>query len=232
MFKNRLNPLCALITTFFFAGSLVFVGQSPAAFKQSQNKKDETKKEDKSFEQFQSDIIDVLKKLDSNPKDKKAYEATVRGELYKIVDKYSENLRPDTGSKTYVSPDKTFVLVISANGKKEAGGGEKAVAIDNDAKIVVAIAGDGIPYVKDTNNSGGGGAAIAQGKKGVAIAIAGRGGNGGGGGGGAVGLGGIGGLGMGGEGGAAIAGVVGRGGDGQGSGIQNAQAIIDALKTP
>jgi hypothetical protein len=181
MFANKLNPLCPLVLAFFFTAGFVFISENQAAVIQiKNNKKDEDDKKSKSFVQFQSEIIDVLKKLDPNPTNKEEYEKSVRRDLYKIIDKFSAKLRPNMGSKKYVSGDKTFVLVIAANGTGDEGEDELTTAIDNEAKIVMAIAGDGDPFVEDKPLSGTGGSAVARAKNGVIVALGGRGGVGGG----------------------------------------------------
>jgi hypothetical protein len=245
MFMNQLKPLCTPILILFFAAGFVFVSENQAALVPDQNKKneakkDESKKEEKPFDQFQSEIFNILKKLDPNPKNAEEYEKTVRNDLYKIVDKFSANLRPGTGSKKHLSTDKTFVLVIAANGAGDKRVGELAEAIDDDAKIVVAIAGDGAPFVQDKSSPGAGGCAVAIARKGVIVALAGRGGVGDGAAGAAAGRGGIGAIVLNGERGEKVpnTGVAGQGDTGiflkggSDRGITNVKAIIDALKSP
>jgi hypothetical protein len=165
------------------------------------------------IELFRAEVIAALAKIEAAPRDAQEAEKQARAELVKIVDKYSAKLRPNEGSKKYVSQDKSLVLVIAANGQKGMGGGSAQVD-DAEAKLVLAVGGNGSP-AKDGQKATGGGAAIALARSGVAIAIAGNGGDGaaglgGGGGGGASGIfGGSGGISLSGSGGVGPAGELG-----------------------
>lgn len=238
MFMTKVKTLSAVVLAFILAIGAVAVGHViakpiPAPDKQEQkDKKDqpaEKEKEDKSFDQFQTEVKAVLEKLDPNPIDKGASEAKTRDELYLIVDKFAAKLRPVKGTKAYVSKDKTFVLVIAADASNAAGNGEDVTAADQEAKIVVAIGGNGFPAVMNVSGAGSGGSANATATSGVAISLGGRGGVGGGGGGGSGSKGAIGEVGLGGAGGLGF-GNDGAGGSGGGNGIVNPMAIIEAAK--
>jgi hypothetical protein len=148
-------------------------------------------------------------------------------ELAAVVNRYAVELRPEKRSKTYTSKDKAFVLVIAANGTNGERGGD-ALAEDKDARLVMAVAGDGAP-AREGNPAGSGGQAIARAPLGVAVALGGHGGEGGGPGGHASVEGKFGGIGLGGRGGKGIGGG-GVGGAGGNSSGGNPQAIIEAAK--
>jgi hypothetical protein len=154
-----------------------------------------------------------------------------QAELAEVVNKYAVQLRPLNGSKTYTSKDKAFVLVIAANGSNGEPGGD-AQAEDKEARLVMAVAGDGGP-AGGRNRGGNGGNASARAAAGVAVAVGGRGGDGGGGGG----RGGntkaegkVGGIGLGGPGGKGIGPGAPGGGGGSGSGSGTVEAILEAAK--
>jgi RNA polymerase sigma factor (sigma-70 family) len=198
--------------------------------KPAENEAQEKKEAEEPFEQLRAEVIAVLGKFDSDPKNKAAAEQQLRNALATIVDKYSEKLRPDMGSKKLVSADKTFVLVIAANGRNGKGG-EVSEADDAVATLVVAVGGDGSPAGVGQTASGGG-LARAKAPNGVALALGGRGGAGigrmgGGGGGGSDAKGSIGSIGLGGNGGPSGNGQEGGAG---GCKIENADAIIKAVK--
>ena len=146
-------------------------------------------------------------------------------ELAAVVNRYAARLRPEKGPKTYTSKDQAFVLVIAANGTSRLRGGD-AQAEAKDARLVMAVAGDGAP-ASGGNPAGNGGQAIARAPWGVAVALGGRGGEGGGAGGHASVEGKTGGIGLGGPGGKGIGGGGGAGGNSSGG---NPQAIIEAAK--
>jgi hypothetical protein len=148
-------------------------------------------------------------------------------ELAAVVNRYAVQLRPEQGSKTYASRDKALVLVIAANGLPGQRGGD-AEAEDKEARLVLAVAGDGGP-TRGGTPAGNGGQARVRAPKGVAVALGGRGGEGGGAGGHAAVEGKSGGIGLGGPGGKGLAGG-GAGGAGGNSSGGNPQAIIDAAK--
>jgi hypothetical protein len=185
---------------------------------------------EKPVELLRTEAIAALKKFDSDPMKKKEAERQLRAELSKIVDKYSEKLRPAEGSKKHVSADKSFVLVIAANGLNGKDG-ERAEADDADAKLVLAVGGNGSPAAVGRQASGGG-FARAKASGGVALALGGRGGaggrklGGGGGGGGSDATGDIGSVGLGGNGGDGFGFVGGIGG----CKIVKPDAIIKAMK--
>ncbi len=171
----------------------------------------------------------MLSKFDPDPKNKEVAEKQLRADLSKVIDKYSKELRPGEGSKKYVSADKSFVLVIAASGRN--GGGDSAIGDGADAKLVVAVGGNGSPTQAE-QTARGGGSAIAKAPSGVAVAIggnggAGGGGKGGGGGGASVAIGSIGGITLGGNGGSAGPGQ--EGGTGACK-VGNADAVIKAVK--
>jgi hypothetical protein len=151
-----------------------------------------------------------------------------QAELAELVTKYAVQLRPPNRSKTYTSKDKAFVLVIAANGSNGEPGGD-AQAEDKEARLVVAVAGDGSP-VGGGKPAGRGGQATARAPSGVALAFGGRGGEGGGPGGHASVEGKIGGIGLGGPGGKGIGGGGAGGAGGSSSGGSNPKAIIEAAK--
>jgi hypothetical protein len=155
-----------------------------------------------------------------------------QAELAEVVNKYAVQLRPPNGSKTYTSKDKAFVLVIAANGSNGEPGGD-AQAEDTEARLVVAVAGDGGP-AGGRNRGGNGGKASARAAGGVAVAVGGRGGDGGGGGGDGASTkveGKVGGIGLAGPGGSGIGpGASGGAGGAGSSGGGNPLAIIEAAK--
>lgn len=170
-------------------------------------------------EQFRTELRAALAKLGADVKNGVAADQAVHKEVSRLVDKHLPKLRPEAGSKRYISADKTFVLVIGANGSN----GKHAVAAsaaDNQAKIVVAVGGDGGPPQPGLNG-GNGANAMAQAPNGIAVAFGGRGGAGGGIGGHGDATGIIGSVGVGGS---------GSGGFGKGNGIKNAKAIAEAIK--
>jgi hypothetical protein len=172
------------------------------------------------LEKLRKAIYGAISKFDgAASRDVRAYLKS-RDLMYKEVAGLTEKLRPKAGTKTYKSESGDFVLVIAANGTSPAEAGENASATDDEAQLVVAIAGDGGPV---------GGAAGAQAANGIAIALAGRGGFGGGGGGGGGAKGKIGSIGFGGPGGAP-SGAASQGGDGGGGGISDVSALRNALK--
>jgi RNA polymerase sigma factor (sigma-70 family) len=177
------------------------------------------------IDRFQADLIEVLVKLDPDPKDPAAAQVAMRKQFAALLATHGPKLRPEKGSKKYVSSDRALVLVIAANGTAERPTGAKAEAADNEARIVVAIAGDGHG---GEDGAGAGGSARATAGAGIAIALGGRGGLGGGGGGPCWVTAKIGAIGLGGEGGK---GVDGSGGGGDaGSSEDNIQAIVEAVK--
>jgi hypothetical protein len=178
-----------------------------------------------SLQEFRREVCAVLAKLDPTPKDRAAAREALRRDLWKVVDKHAK-LRPDKGSKTYVSTDKAFVLVIAANGGPGLDG-EGARADHKSALLVVAVGGVGGP-AQGGKDAGGGGMADARAESGVAVALGGRGGVGGGGGAGAGGQGGIGLIGLGGEGGKSADGS--EGGEGGHLSTGNLKAIAEAAR--
>jgi len=183
------------------------------------------------IEQFRTEVIIALIKIDADPKNAAEAEKQVRADLAKIIDKYSAKLRPTEGFKKFVSKDKSLVLVIGANGQDSKGGSAAQVG-DTEAKILIVVAGNG-SAAKDGKKATGGGAAIAISRSGVAIAVAGNGGDGtaglgGGGGGGSSGARGeIGAITLGGSGGLGPAGEAGAVGS---SKIDKPEAIAKAMK--
>lgn len=177
---------------------------------------------------FGTEVMVALVNLHPDPKDKAAAEQRLRTEFSRIIDKYAPSLRPEEGSKRYVSNDESFVLVIAANGTNGKKGAEASVA-DDQVRVVVAIGGDGSPAPQ--GGGAGGGSASARARNGVAVALGGRGGDGraGGGGGGCGATGGIGSISLGGEGGKGNRSGS-NGGPAGGSGIVNAKAIIEAVE--
>lgn len=180
------------------------------------------------LEKLRKAITGAIAKFDGAAhRDMRAYLKS-RELMYKSVEGLTEKLRPKSGTKTYKSESGDFVLVIAANGASNAEKGENAAASDDEAQLVVAIAGDG-GAVGNARIGGAGGAAQAQAANGIAIALAGRGGFGGGGGGGGGAKGKVGSIGFGGPGGAP-SGVAAQGGDGGGGGISDVSALRNALK--
>jgi hypothetical protein len=182
------------------------------------------------LEQLRAEVIAVLGKFDPDPKKKEMAEQQLRADLSKIIGRYSGKLRPDMGSKKHITADKAFVLVIAANGRN-GGNGEAAEADDAQAKLVIAVSGDGSPALVG-QPAGGGGSARAKAATGIALAVGGRGGDGragtgGGGGGGTDATGGVGSVGLGGSGGTA---GDGRAGGAGGCKIENPDAIVKAAK--
>lgn len=180
------------------------------------------------LEKLRKAITGAIAKIDgAASRDMRAYQKS-RDLMYKEVEGLTEKLRPKSGTKTYKSASGDFVLVIAANGASPTESGTNAVANDDEAQLVVAIAGDGGP-LSSARIGGAGGAAQAQSARGIAIALAGRGGFGGGGGGGGGAKGKIGSIGFGGPGGAPSGGAS-QGGDGGGGGISDVSALRNALK--
>jgi hypothetical protein len=191
------------------------------------------KKENELVEEVRNRVCAVLSKLDPAPKDKAAAEQALRQELSRIVIEHAAKLRPANGSKKYVSSDKVFLLVLGANGVN-GGNGTNVEAEDKQAKLIVAIAGNGSDS-QGNGKVGGGGSASALTPSGIAVALGGSGGagvgkDGGGGGGGAGSEGGVGSISLGGEGGKAVAGGGGDGGPGGGSGIKGVISIVEAVQ--
>jgi hypothetical protein len=183
--------------------------------------------EAKDLENLRTALLGAVAKFEAAANTDRRIHNKCRDVIYSAMDKAVEKLRPKSGSKTYRSEDRKFVVVISANGNSIAERGEQAIAKDDDAFLVVAIAGDGGPS-GNGKIGGAGGAAQASAAKGIAIALAGRGGIGGGGGGGGGAVGTVGFAGFGGAGGKGGA-TSGQGGDGGGSGISDASALRQAL---
>jgi hypothetical protein len=160
-------------------------------------KPDSPTKADHAFELFRREMTEVLHHLEVNPTDPKASERNLRAELYRVVDRYALLLRAESGTRKYVSADKSFILVIGSDK------GEGVSAKDDSALLVVAIAG-------------GKAAATAWAGNGIAVAVSGQGAW-------ANAVGGIGGVGIG--------GVTADGTEAAGSGIDHAEAIVNALRS-
>jgi hypothetical protein len=184
-----------------------------------------------SIEEFRTEIIAALSKIDTDPRNTKETEKQTRADVINLLNKYVAKLRPNEGSKKFVSKDKSLVVVIAADGR-EGVGGAAAEAIDPEAKIVIAVAGNG-STAKNGKKATGGGAAVAVARYGVAVAVAGSGGDGaeglggGGGGGAATAIGGAGGIIIGGNGGTGAAGELGGLG---GCKLDKPEAIVKAAK--
>ena len=108
---------------------------------------------------FGTEVMVALVNLHPDPKDKAAAEQRLRTEFSRIINKYAPSLRPEEGSKRYVSNDESFVLVIAANGTNGKKGAEASVA-DDQVRVVVAIGGDGSPAPQ--GGGAGGGSASAR----------------------------------------------------------------------
>jgi hypothetical protein len=132
--------------------------------------------EDKAaLEEFRTQVIKHLANLPEDLKDGEVPD-DLRINLSQLLEKYSLRLRPRYGVKKYVSKDKNFLLVIAANANGDSNTKpEPAEAIDEQARLVVAIGGDGSPGPV-TGSGQSGGSAIAEADKGVALALGGRGG--------------------------------------------------------
>jgi hypothetical protein len=238
--------------------SLVFLGAITTSVTMSDELKEttsasktkgETRKDP--VEEFRAELTAFLLnaapdlKNDERSRIKKAKAVNaVRKEIWEIIDKHAAKLRPAEGVKKYVSRDRDFVLVIAANPDGINSAEPKLAEIrDDQARLVVAIGGDGCPGRFGTNG-GTGGPGIAKAPKGVAVALGGRGGDAkfanqagqgmaGGGGGGSIAEGGIGSIALGGPGGNGFQGSGGGGGgggSGGGAGIINPEAIRDAME--
>jgi hypothetical protein len=186
---------------------------------------------DEALEGFVTDLIGALANIDLAG-DASAKEQ-LRSELLRIVEQYGPSLRPQTGSKRYVSPDHRFVVVIAANAPV-AEKGEDASAADDHALLVIAVGGNG-GVGQRGKSAGGAGSAKAEAADGLAVALGGRGGDGrergqGGAGGGAGNASGkVGSIGLGGSGGRGHRGG-GHGGTAGGTGITNPTAIVELVR--
>jgi hypothetical protein len=147
------------------------------------------------LKQLENDIFNAILRSAGDEEAGKA----IRRVLKDFVDKY----RPSK-MKTYRSKDKEVVIIMGADGKDEKSG-ESVDIVDNDAKLAIAVAGNG---GNSDQKSVSGGSASAKSNEGIAIGIGGGGAvyqsggsiaMGGSGGGGATSSGNVGAFGLGGE---------------------------------
>ncbi|MFH1226569.1 MAG: hypothetical protein V1701_01545 [Planctomycetota bacterium] len=122
---------------------------------------------DEQLEKLQNSLFDAI--LASE--DDEDAERTIR----RILGEFAWQYRPKT-TRTYRTKDKDLAIIIGANGQ-DGKEGAKVSLVDYEAKLVIAIGGDG-SFAKEANNSpicGEGGGATAQADKGIAVALGGKG---------------------------------------------------------